>query len=239
MYSVDLKKNYLLENDEWKYDKIPEILNGQNVYDFIDPEIEAKLAELEEEEERLADDGFYDILEPEELEDAEEAEIRRKAELIREKRQLIRNEAKMRKSLKNRAMIPRAKKTQKLSAMESHFDSLGLDTENISSRARSQSRGRSITRGRSEFGDGDAMDIDTPAVLLKRAISRARSQSTNRRDDGVTSEVARTKAERLAKLGQKKNNRMARQGEGDRHQTAALTKHLIAGKRGIGKTNRR
>ena len=72
------------------------------------------------------------------------------------------------------------------------------------------------------------MDVDTPmsAVDALRAKSRARSQS-NRREDGVTHEVARSKAERLQKLGQKKMNRMARQGEADRHTTAALPKHLV------------
>ena len=53
-------ENYYLDNDEWKYDKLPEIMNGKNVYDFIDPDIEAKLNALEEEEERLEGEGFYD-----------------------------------------------------------------------------------------------------------------------------------------------------------------------------------
>lgn len=35
-------------------------MNGKNVYDFIDPDIEAKLNALEEEEERLEGEGFYD-----------------------------------------------------------------------------------------------------------------------------------------------------------------------------------
>jgi nucleolar GTP-binding protein len=71
------------------------------------------------------------------------------------------------------------------------------------------------------------MDVDDPAYEAKmRAKSRARSQS-NRRDDGVKNEVARTKAERAQKLSQRKMNRMARQGEADRHVTAALPKHLV------------
>lgn len=37
-YTLDLKKNYDIR-DEWKYDKIPEIWNGHNIQDFIDPEI--------------------------------------------------------------------------------------------------------------------------------------------------------------------------------------------------------
>lgn len=223
VYNVDLKDKYLLANDEWKHDKIPEILDGKNFADFIDPDIEAKLAALEEEEEKLEAEGYYDS--DESIEDAEDADIRMKAELIREKQTLIRNEAKMKKSLKNRAMIPRTATRMKLTDMEDHLDSLGIDTTAIAERARSRSRGRSVVRSRT--GTEDAMDIDSPEYEAKmRAKSRARSQS-NRRDDGVTNEVARSKADRAQKLGQRKMNRMARQGEADRHVAAAMPKHLV------------
>lgn len=46
--------------DEWKHDTIPEIMDGKNVADFIDPDIEEKLEALEREEEQLKADGFYD-----------------------------------------------------------------------------------------------------------------------------------------------------------------------------------
>ena len=231
VYSIDLKKNYMLEDDAWKHDKIPEVFNGMNVYDFVDPDIERKLQELEDEEEKLEKEGYYE--EEEELTDDEEAEIRYKAELIRERRQLIRNEAKMRKaSLKNGALIPRSAKAKKLSEIEKGLKDLGYDTTSISKRARSQSRGRLSTRGRSEgMSEGaEAMDVDeTPKQRLRRALSRPRSVSMagNRREDGVQDEVGRSKAERLAKLGQQRMNRMARQGEADRHTTASLPKHLV------------
>lgn len=235
VYNVDLKSGYTLENNDWKYDKIPEIYDGKNVYDFIDPDIDAKLAALEEEEEKLEAEGYYDS--DEEVEDAEDAEIRMKAEMIREKRELIRNEAKMKKSLKNRAIIPRTAVRKKLTEMEDQLDSLGFDTTQIVSRARSQSRGRSQIRGRAETVDH--MDVDDPAYEAKmRAKSRARSQS-NRRDDGVTNETARSKADRAQRLSQRKMNRMARQGEADRHVGAVMPKHLFSGKRGMGKTSSR
>jgi nucleolar GTP-binding protein len=224
VYNIDLHKKYLLENDDWKNDKVPEILNGQNVYDFVDPDIEAKLAALEEEEEKLEEEGYYD--ESDNIEDDEEETIRRRAELIREKRQLIRNEARMRKSLKNRALIPRSAKAKKMSEMSGHLASLGMMTAPAEARARSQSRGRSLARAGSTAFDADAMDVDL--TLSQRAKSRGREPSTNRRDDGVTTETARTQAERLQKLSQKKMNRMARQGEADRHTTAALPKHLVS-----------
>lgn len=223
VYNVDLKQDYKLEHDDWKHDRIPEVFDGKNVYDFIDPDIESKLAALEEEEEKLEANGFYDS--DESIEDANDADIRMKADLIREKRQLIRNEAKLNKSLKNRAMIPRPAKSKKLSVMEDHLDRLGFDTTAIAARARSQSRGRKSVRSRAETED--PMDVDTPqSADVLRAKSRARSQS-NRREDGVTNVGSRSKAEKLAKLGQVKMNRMARQGEADRHTSSNLPKHLV------------
>jgi len=243
VFNVNLKDNYQLANEEWKYDKIPETFDGKNVYDFIDPDIEAKLAALEAEEEKLQAEGYYDNAEEEEMDDAEEADVQYKAELIREKRQLIRNENKMRKSLKNRAVIPRNKKAVQLEKMEAGLEKAGYDTSALAARARSASRHpRGRSRGATEEAGGNAMDVDmAPADRLKRSLSvaRNRSQSTNRREDGVTDEVARGKAERLAKLGQKKMNRMARQGEADRHQTASIPKWLVAGKRGMGSTRSR
>lgn len=229
VYNYDMKKNYTLADGEWKHDKIPEVWNGKNVYDFVDPDIESKLAALEEEEEKLQGDGYYDS--DESVEDAEDADTRMKADLIREKRALIRNDSKMRKSLKNRAVIPRSAKSKKLSQMESALDSAGYDVDAASSRARSQSQSRGRTTTRSEPDDGDAMDVDTtdPHIAIAKAKGRARSQAaTDRRLDGVTDSAQRTKAERMAKLSQKKMNRMARQGEADRHTTASLPKHLVS-----------
>ncbi|KAJ6135517.1 Nucleolar GTP-binding protein 1 [Penicillium capsulatum] len=238
VYSFDMQRDYTLANDEWKHDKIPEVWNGKNIYDFVDPDIETKLAALEEEEEKLEADGYYES--DESVEDAEDADIRMKADLIREKRVLMRNEAKMRKSLKNRAAIPRSAKAKTLSQMERGLDAAGYDVDAAGSRARSQSQARGRTATRSEVGDNDAMDLDDPHQAIARAKSRARSQAaTDRRNDGVTNDTARDKAERLHKLGQKKMNRMARQGEADRHTTASLPKHLFSGKRGMGKTQRR
>lgn len=229
VYNIDLKKTYDLADEEWKQDKIPEVWNGKNVYDFVDPDIEAKLATLEEEEEKLQEDGYYDS--DESVEDVEDADIRMKADLIREKRTLMRNEARMRKSLKNRAAIPRSAKAKKLSQMEEALDSAGYDVDAVSARARSQSqtRGRPLTRDTNDQDD-DAMDVDTsdPRQAIAKAKTRARSQAaTNRLEDGLADPMQRNMADRLKKLSQKKMNRMARQGEADRHTTASLPKHLV------------
>lgn len=235
VFNVDLKADYLLANPEWKYDKIPEILDGKNVYDYVDPDIDAKLAALEEEEERLEKEGFYQS--DSDIDDESEEEVLQKAEYIREKHKLIRNEAKMRKSLKNRAMIPRKALKKSFSQLEDHLDQLGVDTQEINLRGRTavrESRGRSVgARSRTGTVDPDAMDVDGASQTAKerlRSQSRPRSRSvmaTNRLQDGVQPE-GRTAAERAAKLSQRKMNRMARQGEADRHIGATMPKHLVS-----------
>ena len=240
VYNVDLKDAYDLADPEWKHDKMPEIFNGKNVYDFIDPDIESKLAALEEEEEKLEAEGYYDS--DESIEEEEDADVRMKAELIREKRALIRNEAHLRKSLKNRALIPRKSQTKTLSQLSSHLDSIGHDSTNITSRVRMDAQAR---QSRSEpdldiDDEDDTMDIDpTPRERLRQRAALARGPMSDRQATGITNPLKRSKAERLTKLGQVKMNRMARQGEADRHVAASRPKHLVTGKRGMGKTQRR
>ncbi|KAL9655088.1 hypothetical protein ABK040_008869 [Willaertia magna] len=61
VYQPDYRKNYTLRNEEWKYDIVPEIMDGKNIADYVDPEIERRLEELErEEEERLKEEAGYE-----------------------------------------------------------------------------------------------------------------------------------------------------------------------------------
>jgi nucleolar GTP-binding protein len=60
MVLKDVAENYILANDEWKSDIIPEIMDGKNIADFIDPDIAEKLEALEREEEMLEAEGFYE-----------------------------------------------------------------------------------------------------------------------------------------------------------------------------------
>jgi nucleolar GTP-binding protein len=104
VYNVDLKDNYLIR-PEWKHDIIPEIYNGKNVADFIDPEIEEKLQALEDEEERLIEQGYYN--EDIELENEDEFNIRIAAGKLKKDRALkiLAHKA---KTGKNKSALPRA-----------------------------------------------------------------------------------------------------------------------------------
>ncbi|KAH8073074.1 hypothetical protein JL721_3050 [Aureococcus anophagefferens] len=52
VYSADLTREYIgqLKCDEWRTDLVPEIMDGKNVLDFVDEDIVAKLALLDEDE---------------------------------------------------------------------------------------------------------------------------------------------------------------------------------------------
>ena len=53
VFFIPEEEHYMLEKEEWRYDKFPEFYNGSNVLDYYDPDIERKLAALEKEEEEI------------------------------------------------------------------------------------------------------------------------------------------------------------------------------------------
>ena len=53
MFYIPEEEHYLLEKEEWRYDKWPEFYLGKNVADFYDKDIEEKLDRLEAEEAKI------------------------------------------------------------------------------------------------------------------------------------------------------------------------------------------
>ncbi len=101
-YFLDLKKNYQLPNDEEKYDVIPELFQGKNVADYIDPDIWQRLEELEREEETREAAGVYNS----EPEDPSVVETRKLAQAIRVKKDLLRRKSREKKT-RNYPVMPR------------------------------------------------------------------------------------------------------------------------------------
>jgi nucleolar GTP-binding protein len=54
-FYIPEEEHYILENEDWRYDKWPEFYLGKNVCDYYDPDIVKKLDALEREEERLVE----------------------------------------------------------------------------------------------------------------------------------------------------------------------------------------
>ncbi|KAI5678563.1 hypothetical protein M9H77_09513 [Catharanthus roseus] len=248
VYSASLRKHYILANDEWKEDIMPEILDGHNVYDFVDPDILQRLEELEQEEglrqEQEADDDFE--MDGTELTPEEQEALAQ----IRKKKSLLIQQHRMKKSTaESRPIVPRKfDKDREFNTgrMGRQLQDLGLDPSLAINRARSRSRGRKRERSpeRGDNNGDDAMDVDNdqPSKKLRlRSRSRSRSRPPNEvvPGEGFKDSAQKVKALKMAKNSVKKRNKNARRGEADRVIPTLKPKHLFSGKRSTGKTDRR
>jgi len=221
VYSVDLLKSFMLAKPEWKYDKVPEIMDGKNIADFIDPDIEAKLAELEKEEELLLETALADLDDEEEAKWADAQELLAKLQKKREQKKFASEQNKSRNSVP----VPR-RRQRALSEVEAGLEAAGKDTSAI--------RGRSTTRKRKRQDDDEADEV--AARSQSRATSRARSTSKARTTDvqGLPKEEDRMKAEKLRRKKQKLMEKNHKASESDRKIVTLRPKHLFSGKRGLG-----
>jgi len=224
-YILDLKKNYDLPDEE-KYDIVPEIWQGHNIADYIDPDIMQKLEELEKEEALREAAGLYDIDDSEE--DEETKGIRTLATRIREKKKLLQIDARIRKA-STKPKLPRTAPTRDRSAsrLREQMENLGVDM--------SETKNAHFIRSQSE-------PREMRPVKRKREDSEGRVRSSSKvpRDaSGLRDVHSQMKAKKIAKKAQRPMNRNARKGEGDRKIVDLKPKHLFAGKRKMGKTDRR
>lgn len=221
VFNINLKDFYMLENDDWKNDTMPEVLDGKNVYDFLDADIAAKLQALEDEEERLEAEGFYNS--DSDVEDEDADDVREKALWIRNKHKVMVQDARNRKSLKNKSLMPREHIKKTFSEMEDHMSAIGHDTAALKARVKNEPRQLS------------GVDILRKNQGVGKKIQKIRAPlgQSDRFYDGVADGAVRTLAERVAKLQRRERNRMARAGEADRHVPDTMPKHLYSGKRGF------
>ena len=232
-YTLDLKKRYLLPNDEEKYDVIPEIWEGKNIADYIDPGIMQKLQELEEEEDLKEAAGEYES----EEEDEETIQARELLEKIRKRREFLRKQSHAERS-RNHPSIPRPLRASQLLKRRSRSMEAKMDVECDDS------------------DDDDAMDTDRlPKRIVgkkrkreeSRSVTRSKSGSVVRsrslvppRDvSGVRDMTQYNAVRKKMKRAQKTFARASKKGEADRRILSKMPKHLFAGKRKMGKTRQR
>ncbi|PRQ32928.1 putative nucleolar GTP-binding protein [Rosa chinensis] len=252
VYSASLKKNYILAHDEWKEDIMPEILDGHNVFDFVDPDILNRLEELEREEgiRQAEEDDDVEMggmeLTPEEQKTL--AQIRKKKSLLIQQHRIKKSTAESRPTVPRKFDKDREFTTKR---MGRQLSELGIDPSKAIDRARSRSvsargrkRERSVDKGDTEGGGVMDMDVDTPNKKL-RSMSRPRSRSRSRPPtdvvpgDGFKDSDQKSKALDKARKSVKNRNKNARRGEADRVIPNLKPKHLFSGKRSNGKTQRR
>ena len=247
VFNVDLKENYVLAEQEWRYDHIPEIMDGKNVADFIDPEIEAKLQALEMEEEKLVQEGFYDEdLEEDESTKEENKAIRKASAIIKAKKEAMVQMHRISQG-KNRPTLPRKGlvKRKTVDDLEEDLASRGRTMDTTSKKlleARmAKKRGRSLSmKVQDQTMDVDMEDGSQKKKLrgvssVKRSLSRSRSVVPQRDRSvlGLKSDKQKEFADKMKKKSQKSGNLMAKRGESDRQIQTKMPKHLFAGKRGF------
>jgi len=239
LFIEDIKKGYVLKSDEWKYDPIPEIVDGKNIWDYVDTDIMEMLEKLEQEEEDRELNLPKDM-DPEEAFRLEEADTRT-LEKIRETKTLRRIEHRIEKG-KNAAILPRkGDRSADVDTFESHLKDLGINPEKAVRRARSRSR----SRLRDRDGEKDEMlDVGEKKKRGRsetRSVSRSRSRARSKTpaEEGLQDEKQRKMVTKLAKSSQRLRNKMARVGESDRRIPNENPKHLNSGKRGKGANQRR
>ncbi|OXC69939.1 hypothetical protein AYX13_01281 [Cryptococcus neoformans] len=253
VYSVDMKKSYMLADDSWKYDVIPEFLNGKNVADFIDPDIIEKLDALEREEEALEAQGFY-ASDEEEMLDSDEEEFRDAARQIRAKKAAIKKISQEKNTLQNRPIIPKNKKKLYLSDLTSNMRKAGHDPRELEKRAArlakendkiNAERKEAMAAQQAAEEEAGGMDVDmdegdAPAKNKKRGVAAAdRAPRTKRQYAGLATNQQSDKANELRMFAQRLPNRLAKASESDRHVPITRPKWMLSGKRKGGTTDRR
>ncbi|KAE8542203.1 hypothetical protein D1P53_001688 [Cryptococcus gattii VGV] len=253
VYSVDMKKDYILADDSWKYDVIPEFLNGKNVADFIDPDILEKLDALEREEEALEAQGFY-ASDEEEMLDSDEEEFRDAARQIRAKKAAIKKMSQEKNTLQNRPIIPKNKKKLYLSDLTSNMRKAGHDPRELEKRAArlakendkiNAERKKAMAAQQAAEEQAGGMDVDmdegdAPSKNKKRAVAAVdRAPRTKRQYAGLATNQQSDKANELRMFAQRLPNRLAKASESDRHVPITRPKWMLSGKRKSGTNDRR
>ena len=222
-YHLDLKKKYLLFNVEEKYDVIPEIMNGKNISDFIDPEVLMHLDKLEEEEGLRMAAGEYES----EPEDEETTHNRELAQKIRRKRAFL-HKINISKRVRNHPVMPRTnvrasrplKRKGESNAEEELMEEV-LVTPQVAGKKRKRELSQSVSRSQSK-------------VMATRSLSRVPRDQSGVRDSAQFSVV-----KKQMKRSQSFFTKKGKKGESDRVIVSKMPKHLYAGKRKSGKTTRR
>jgi nucleolar GTP-binding protein len=245
LFHIPQQEKFLLLKDDWKYDVIPEIFNGKNIIDFVDPDIEEKLMELEAEEERMLRDLNGQIQDEELPEEYTQAlkDIKARTGEIRVEAQLN----------KKRTARP---KLQDLGTLKEKLVNKGLDTSGIEDRfggERSKSKPRlmrkilGITDGKNMDEErlqkprvSNELDSDEETIELKkrhksimRSISRNKSVPVQRE----LSQVEKS-ADKIKRKYDKKLTLNGKAGPTDNKVYNLMPQHLFSGKRGL-KADRR
>jgi nucleolar GTP-binding protein len=217
VFNFPLQEHYMLEDPNWKFDAIPEIMDGMNIADFVDKDIMKRIEELEREEEMLLLGRPMDEMDEEEDPDLLEAKSQ-----ITNKKALLKIQHKLKSK---KSAFPR---NLPLEEFKEALDEAGKETNAVQERFKNTYKPKPLTELyketiEEEEGDqGEVVDEGeeegrehrrTEKKMEKRLRSISRSRSV-----GVKRELSEKEQnmERLKNKVQEKMKKEAKKGEADR-----------------------
>nr|ANM86107.1 nucleolar GTP-binding protein 1 [Stygiella incarcerata] len=212
--SLPLRDFHDLKEHEWKDDVMPELLDGKNIADYVDADILLRLDELEREEDVMLQTEAMEEDDGLEIDEETQRRIRklkgRKSAFVTESRE---------KKTKNKGVVPRI-------------------------RQQSRSRTKSVLRSKRERDEAEIEDMADREMEMDMSRSQRKKRRVAEDEDELPAEVVavekrKEKSKSIAKKAERKRNRDARKGEGDRHVFDMHPKHLLSGKRKSGTNQRR
>jgi nucleolar GTP-binding protein len=199
VWAPDYREQYDLKDEAWRFDAIPEIMDGKNIADYVDPDIMQKLEALEKEEEQLVSELEAAKMGEEvdsDLDEEEEAAV----DAIRARKKTIRSESQLQRT-QNKPMLPRVIRGKsrdrhdrgalEASEIKKTMDGLGVDSSKMLERGRAvdklergRKRERSLSNrrggGEDAVKDTDMEDVSGMSKADKKLAKKAKAEEGRR-----------------------------------------------------------
>ena len=247
VYYFPQREEFKLENPDWKYDVWPEIMDGKNVYDFVDKDILKKVEALEKEEE-LINNKELDLEDDDNMKDDDGEESSELSDdLIEAHEKLMKNvkTIKERHKMVKKSRIPvrlggetatdkfmeEVRPDLKAKAEKVKLLSQKLRREQKDKMRNNLKKDAGVTEEEDQKIDSDEMDIEeeNAKTVKKKKIGEKESVKVKQEKNKIV--------QRLQKKIQKKFDKNLQINETDRRIGDKKPRFFNSGKRGIGKTD--
>ena len=248
VYYFPQREEFKLENPDWKYDVWPEIMDGKNIYDFVDKDILQKVEALEQEEQEIINNKEMGLDDDEGMNDDEDEESSELSDdLIEAHDKLMKNV----KTIKERhKMVKRSRIPARLGGqtatdkfMEEVRPDLKAKAEKVkllSHKLRRDQKDKLRNNLKKDAGvtEEDEKDEDLEDMEIDEQNQKTvKKKKINEKESVKVKQEKNKIVQRLQKKIQKKFDKNLQINESDRHIGDKKPKFFNSGKRGIGKTD--
>ena len=232
VYYFPQREEFKLENPDWKYDVWPEIMDGKNVYDFVDKDILKKVEALELEEQEFLNKKEMGLDDDEGMNDEDEDSSELSDDLLEAHEKLMQNvkTIKERHKLVKKSRIP--VRLGGLTATDKFMEEVRPDLKAKAEKVKLLShklRREQKDKLRNNLKKDAGVDEENEKTVKKKKISEKESLKVKQEKNKIV--------QRLQKKIQKKFDKNLQINESDRHIGDKKPKFFNSGKRGIGKTD--